>query len=281
MRRVAAATVVALCSVVAGCAAGSGTADRDGGATEGAVPGLEATLQRSTLFETQRALLLDVRHDGDHDLEIGTIQLSSPLFEPVPPQPRDARVRASGRPVAMPLPFGAAVCVDVAEGPHELVTEVDGEEVRVALDESPDDMLADLHDAECAVTAVLTDVELRLGDDWERSAPRTIEGELTVVQRRPGTTAAVEDVLGNVIFTVATDDEADPLAEVSDDRRSAEVPVVVTAARCDPHALTEYKRTFILIAWVAVDGGDPVRVDVEAEGGAHGALEELLAACLE
>ncbi|MGH2669921.1 MAG: hypothetical protein ACRDH5_12555, partial [bacterium] len=154
MRRVAAATVVALCSVTAGCVAGGGTADSDGGGTPDPVPGLEAALQRSTLFETQRALLLDVRYDGDHDLEIGTIQLSSPLFEPVPPQVRDARVRASGRPVAMPLPFGAAVCDDVPDGPAELVTEVDGEEVRVGLDESPDDMLVGLHDAECAVTAV-------------------------------------------------------------------------------------------------------------------------------
>ncbi len=280
MRRVAAAAVVATWALLAGCS-GGGTADGDRSrAADEPMPGLGASLQRSTLFETQRALLLDVRYDGDHDLEIGTIQLSSPLFEPVPPQARDARVRASRRPVAMPLPYGAAVCDDVSDAPTELVTDVDGEEVRVPLDENPDDMLLALHDAECAVTAVLTDVELSLGDDWQRTEPRTIEGELAVAQLSPGTTAAVEDVLGNVIFTVSTDDDADPLAEVNDGHPAAAIPVVVSAARCDPHALTEYKRTFILIAWVAIDGGDPVRVDIEAEGEAHRALEELLAACL-
>jgi hypothetical protein len=68
---------------------------------------------------------------------------------------------------------------------------------------------------------------------------------------------------------------------VSDDHPSAGGVVVVYAARCDPHALIEYKRTFTLSAWVRVGGDEPVRVDVEAEGDAHRVLEELLAACLE
>lgn len=288
MRRVTAVVVVAIWAVAASCSGGGG-ADGDSSDTAAdPVPGLEATLQRSTLFDTRRSLLLDVRYDGDDELAMGAIQLSSPLFEPVPPEVRDATVPGSGRPVAMPLPYGAAVCDDVADAEAdaqtELVTDVDGEEVRLAVEASPDDMLLALHDAECAVTAVLTDVELRLGDTWERTAPRAIEGRLEVTQLSPGTTAAVTDVLGNVIFAVATeerDEAADALAEVGDDQPSATVPVTVTAARCDPHALTEYKRTFILVAWVAVDGDEPVRVDVEAEGDAHRALEELLAACLE
>jgi hypothetical protein len=270
MGRVAAGIVVATCVMLASCAA-------DGDAN----PGLQATLQRSTLFETQRALLLEVRPDGDHDLEVGAIQLSSPLFETVPPEPRDALVRASDRAVAMPLPFGAARCDGAADGPAQLITDVDGEEVRVALDESPPGVLVALHAAECAAAAVLADVELRLGARWELTAPRTVEGDLEVVQRRPGVTAAVEDLAGNVIFSVSTDDGPGPWLEVSDDHPSAGGVVVVYAARCDPHALIEYKRTFTLSAWVRVGGDEPVRVDVEAEGDAHRVLEELLAACLE
>jgi hypothetical protein len=73
---------------------------------------------------------------------------------------------------------------------------------------------------------------------------------------------------------------AEPWAAVDDDTPTASVPLRVEASRCDPHALTEYKRTFILVASVQVGDDDPVRVDVTAEGPAHDALGVLLEACL-
>jgi hypothetical protein len=54
----------------------------------------------------------------------------------------------------------------------------------------------------------------------------------------------------------------------------------IAAARCDPHALIEYKRTLILTARVRVGGDSPTRVDVAADGSARRALEELLTACI-
>jgi hypothetical protein len=282
MRRVAAVAVAALCTIVAGCSADGGGADSQAASQSAdGEPGLTATLQRSTLFETRRAFLLSVVNAPGHEVQVGAIQLSSPLFETLPPDTRDARVRADGRAVAMPLPFGDAQCDDVAEEPPELITDVDGEEVHVALDESPAGMLSSLHDAECAAAAVLTEVELRLGDSWESTAPRTLEGEIELTQQRPGVTASVAEVLGNVIFSVGADDAPTPWLEVSDDQPSTSIHASITAARCDPHALTEYKRTFIFSAWVQVDGDEPARIDIRAEGGARAALEDLLAACLE
>ena len=282
MRRVAVAALVVACAVVATLPADRGGADSGAtpGAPAAAIPGVHTTLQRSTLFETHRALLLEVRNSGDHDIRVGGIQLDSALFEAVPPEDRDAVVRPTGRPVAMPLPFGTAVCDDVAEKPPQLVTDIDGEPVRVPVDEVPAGVLAGLHDAECAAAAVRADVELRLGDHWQRIPPRTVEGELEVVQRRPGVTAAVDELLGNVIFTVGGGSGPGAWAEVSDDRPSSGVDVAITAARCDPHALIEYKRTFILTALVTVGGEEPVRVDIAAEGEARRALEDLLAACI-
>jgi hypothetical protein len=71
---------------------------------------------------------------------------------------------------------------------------------------------------------------------------------------------------------------------VSGAEPSARMPVVVTAGRCDPHAVAEYKRTFVFTAWVRVGGDDgdddPVRVDIAAEGAARRALEDLLTGCL-
>ena len=68
---------------------------------------------------------------------------------------------------------------------------------------------------------------------------------------------------------------------MSDERPSARIGIRIHAARCDPHALIEYKRTFTFSVWIRVGDREPALVDVKAEGPAHRALERLLAACIE
>jgi hypothetical protein len=290
MRGAASIAVAVLFAVAVGCS-GNGEAGTDAGSggtgasgagasAAGDAPGpLTATLQRSTLFETRRSLRLTVTNGGDRDLQIAAVQLSSPLFEPAPPQVRDVTVAASDR-VAIPLPFGTPQCDDVADQPPELVARIAGEEVRVAIEERPDNLLAGLNDIECGASAVLASVDVHLGDTWTPTEARTIEGEIELAQRDSGVRAVLEEVRSNVIFGVSTADSAGPPLEVSDDAPSAAGPIAITAVRCDPHALIEYKRTFIFSTYVALDGGEPTRVDIEAEGGARRALEELLRSCL-
>jgi hypothetical protein len=284
MRHVVAAALAATCAVVALCPADQGEAGGQGRATTasalaGDSHGVHATLQRSRLFETQRALRLAVRSDGDRDVHVDAIQLTSPLFSPVAPQPRDPVVPAGGGSVAMPLQFGDARCDEAPDGPALVTIDAGGDQLVVPLDESPAGLLADLHADECAVAAVLDDAELRLGDDWERTAPRTVVGDVEVVQRRPGTTVTVAGLEGNVIFALGAADGSVPFA-VSDDRPTAVAAVTLTAARCDPHALIEYKRTFTFVALVDVGADVPLRVDVEAEGDTRDLLQELLQACI-
>jgi hypothetical protein len=191
-------------------------------------------------------------------------------------------VRANGRTVVMPLKYGAADCGQGggAVPPAQLVTEVDGEEVRIDLAEEPEGLLAGLHADECDVAAVREDVDVRLGDTWVQAGPMAYESTVEVAQRTPGVTATLQEIQGNVIFGVANLAGTEPWAEVDDARPTAAVPLRVEASRCDPHALTEYKRTFVLVALVQVGDDEPVRVDVTAEGPAHDALAVLLEACL-
>jgi hypothetical protein len=288
MRGAASIAVAVLFAVAVGCSgdddAGSGAGadaaagEGEGGSGESAAP-LTATLQRSTLFETRRSLRLTVTNGGNQDVEIAAVQLDSPLFEPVTPQVRDVPVAASDR-VAIPLPFGMAQCDDVADDPPELIARLAGDDVRVAIEEVPSGVLSELNTEECAATAVLASVDLQLGDTWQRTEARTIEGEVELAQRSSGVTATLDELRGNVIFAVRAGDGPGSALEVGDATRRAAGPVAITAARCDPHALIEYKRTFIFTAYVAVDDGDPTRVDFEAEGGARRALEELLRSCM-
>jgi hypothetical protein len=92
----------------------------------------------------------------------------------------------------------------------------------VPVAEHPADLLADLHDRECASAAVLEDVGVELSGDWMVTDLHTAVGQLTVTQRTSGVTAAVEEVLGNVIFSV-TAETATPVATVDDAQPTASV----------------------------------------------------------
>lgn len=310
--RVAGLAVLAVCcAAVAVCPAdrpSAASADpvavADGAAVT-ADSGLEATLTRSRLFETRRSLRAVLRATGDRDVRVEAVRLDSPLFTDVEPQPRDPVVRAGGRSVAMPIGFGEAICDGDAEGPARLVVTADGRDVAVPLDESPPGLLAELHGDECAVAAVREDVDLRLADGWERTDDRTVTGDVVLAQRRPGVELAVEGLDGNVIFTLVVEGDttgADaaaggtdggeatsgpgeatgsaPVLAVDDERPEASVRASITASRCDPHALIEYKRTFIFVALVGVGEDRPLRVDLPAEGDNKRLLEDVLQACL-
>jgi hypothetical protein len=127
---------------------------------------------------------------------------------------------------------------------------------------------------------VLEVVDLALGDEWAPAGERSLSGTFTVTQRDEGVEATVEPLEGNVIFTITTDAGGGGWLAVDDDTPAATGTVTIRAARCDPHALIEYKRTFVFTIRVAVGDADPVLVDVEADGPARTAIEQLLAACL-
>jgi len=287
----AAVVVVALAMgmVASGC---SGSDDDAGGADEpsaeatGGETGIQATLQRSTLFETHRALSLTVRSDRDGAVRLADLQLDSPLFEQVPAEDREASVRA-GHTTGLPLPFGEPDCEGEADGPAELVVAVDGDEVRVPIAESPSDLLATMHGNECAEIAIGDQLDLQLADGWERVGPTTIEGDLVMAQRHDGVTASIEQLTGNVLFTVATEADAgdanDPPGtwlEVSDDQPSVTGHMQISVSRCDPHALIEFKRPFVLTGFVALGDADAVRVDIEAQGAARQTMGDLMSGCL-
>ena len=288
MGRVGWGAVAVVVLVLAACGGGAGDGGGGDGEAGGGAP-VRASIQESTLFATQRAFGLTLAPATDRDVRVGAIQLSSPLFAEVEPQPRDALVRATDRAVVMPLRYGEAVCDgeddgdgEGGDGGAELVTDVDGEAVRVPLEQSPADLLAGIHAAECASAGVLEDVELRLGDEWVPTAPQAVAGTLEASQRHEGVDATLQPLEGNVIFGVTTDAaEGEAWLAVSDEAPAATGAVEVRAARCDPHALIEYKRTFVFTIRVAVGDAEPVLVDLEAEGAAHAALEALLASCLE
>jgi hypothetical protein len=124
---------------------------------------------------------------------------------------------------------------------------------------------------------VLERVEITFGDDWVQEGI-TASGELHLEQRHPGEPVAIDDAVGNIIFTLITE-EAHPVVEVSDDEPVATVPVTISADRCDPHAVAEFKTPFLFLSWATVGEADPVPVPLQLTGAARTALEQLIATC--
>jgi len=179
----------------------------------------------------------------------------------------------------MPLPYGESRC-DGEAGDHTLVALVEGREVRVPLAQEPGRVVDDLHAAECTDAHIRSQVAVAFGDEWEVTAPRVAEGLLTLEGLVPGAEARVEALEGNVIFGLVAPGAGPPVLSVGAGQERDEVRVVVSANRCDTHAMIESKRTFVYRATIRLGDDPPFALDVRPDEVTHEVLERLLRACL-
>ncbi|MBA2280287.1 MAG: hypothetical protein M3527_03685 [Actinomycetota bacterium] len=242
------------------------------------VRGLLATIGTNRLYAPQRELGLGLRNVSDAPVAVTGVQLESSLFAAVPVTDDPVLLPAAFRRLVLRLPYGPARCDGEADPALVAVVRFeDGQELRLPAVEDYPGGIARLHDRECAAAEVLARADIRFGDVWVRDGV-AISGELLVDQRTPGPAVNVADASGNVIFTLRVDDRS-PVVAVTDDEPSARAPITISADRCDPHAVAEFKRPMVFLAWVALGDAEAVPVELEAAGPARAALEALLATC--
>lgn len=222
---------------------------------------------------------VDVRldNDGRRALRLERLQVRHPLFATVPPTTRSSTIPADGEPRIVPVPFGEPLCDGSADGEAVVVlgvrTEQGVEDVVVPLRDGEPGLLR-AHRLACAAAAVQAAAAVSLGPPWSREGSRLRTA--LHLQRRGEGTVAVTQLTGNVLFTVDVRDDGDVLV-LDPGRRVATVDVLVTASRCDPHALTESKRSSTFPLHASLDGGEPVLVPVTVDAAGRAALQELLA----
>jgi hypothetical protein len=247
------------------------------------VGGLLATIGTNRLYSLERGFGLGLRNVGDEPVVVRQLQLVSPRFEIVPMVTEEVLLQPDGRRFVLPLPYGEARCdgdageTDAAMFPTLVVVD-DGDQLRVPAVEEYSGAVGRLHASECAAADVRERADVRLGDHWTRNG-EAVMGELVLEQRRPGNSVSLDDARGSVMFTIRLEGDEAPALRVTDDEPMATVPIEISVARCDPHALAEAKRSFIFLTWVAVGDADPVPVEFEATGAARAALDGLLATC--
>lgn len=233
-------------------------------------PPLSLSIERDRLFGAARQFLLTFRSTGGAEVEVTSVQLRSELFSSAGPSTRRVMVRRSGDPVSIPLAYGPASCGDAPSPELSVRMEVDGEPADVPVGKAAASIVRE-HASEYSGNEVRRQVDLRFGPDWRMVDARRVAGTLTL-DRRPEADVVLEEVATSVVFTVEV---LSPLP-ASDD-----VDLVVTAARCDAHALTESKKTFTFFLTFAKGGGEPIRIELPVEDGpTHDALEGAIEACI-
>jgi hypothetical protein len=242
------------------------------------VQGLVAELGTNRLYAIHRAFGLVLRNVTDQLVVVQEMQLESDLFAELPPTKRTVTLPAGGRRLVLALPYGEVRCDD-EPGPTFPVRVVldGGGELHLDAPEEDVGAVARLHARECAAADVRERADITWGEEWVQDGTR-VTGELHLDQRHPGERVAIDDATGNVIFTLVLED-AHPVLEVSDAAPSATVPVIISADRCDPHAVAEFKTPYLFLSWATVGDADPVPVPLELTGAARQALVDLIATC--
>lgn len=260
--------------LAAGCVS-SPDDDTTGPALGPAEPQLSATSVYGRHAAVRGRVDVRLANDGEQPVEVETLRVEHPMFTPVPVLERTSTLPPDGRPRIVPVPFGDPRCgIDDPAGARVVVGVRAGQTVRqvaVPLADGEPGLLR-AHRLACAVERVAEVVELELAG-WSSGPDLQGTGTLSAVRRGAGQ-VVVTSVGGTILFSV--EPAAEPLLVLPDGAPDAAAPVRLRATRCDPHALTESKRSFTFPVFVALDGAEPARVELTVAGPDRDVLQDLL-----
>jgi hypothetical protein len=236
-----------------------------------AVPGIEAEAVRLRTDEAVGGRVqVRITNTGDEPFTVTSVALDSPGFSALPATAETGEF-APGRVIDLPTPYGDPVCeAEPVPAAAQLTVVRPGgveEAVRVPLSA---DVLALIHEEECAVLAVAEVVDVAvtgLAEDGD-----ALTGSLGLT-RREGDEPVVASALGR---SVLVDAAADLPLELGEAERDARTDVSFTPATCDPHVLSETKKPYVFPLTLRVGEGDPVVMDLPLDQAARDQLAALV-----
>lgn len=287
MSRAGVIALLLVATALGGCAGGvrDGAAPASGAATSGA-DAVDHTLlvdvQRSRAAAGRGVLEVRLRTTGDAAVEVTRLQLIDGRFAPVPPVPKSTTVRPGEVGIITPIPASDPICEAGPEGrPEMAVSFLAGGvtvDVVVAVGDAGNDVLTAIHTEECGRRELLAAADLGFGDDWVTVSPATARGTIRLARTTASEPLVLEQVQGTVILSLRVLDGVGdgPVATLPAGETATEVGVEVSAARCDPHALIESKKTYVFPMWVRRGDAPVMFLAVEPAGPSRAAFEALI-----
>ena len=245
---------------------------------------LTLALEQPRYLQLTKMLEVIVRNEGEEPVEVVHVGLDpGSRFASA-----EGRVTATdfdpGQRIDMKVAYGDVDCADRPVRPPSVKLDVRTADGTVEQFEAEpgdgDALLGRIHDGACAAQALQAAVTVGFGEDW------SVEGETahgTVALRRQSGEGPVTlvEAGGTVIFGLHADPDREvPYATMRSDAEAAEVPVAITADRCDPHAVADSKKTFQFRAWVALDGADEVFLEIVPGPQGRAVLDQILEECI-
>lgn len=214
-----------------------------------------------------RRLSVTVTNDGDRTVSLRGVRLAAPGFAPLPMADPEVEL-APGDRVDLPVPYGAVTC-GAPPGQDRAELRVDGREVTVEL---PVDggLLERLRRKDCTQQEVARAVALSLGT-FAR-AGKQLTGTLVLTRQGGAAPVTLTEAGGTIVYTVRP---AGLPAVLAPGATRLEVPVTLTATRCDGHALSQNSRGAVFTFFIAVGGAEPVQVPTLADAALQGQLAAL------
>jgi hypothetical protein len=229
-------------------------------------------------LQLQRRLEVAVDNASDTEVEVTSLALRSPLFEPVEAEARDTLVEI-GRRRDMQIGLGPAVCpAPTGASIVEIEATLDGvtQTGVVEVDPAPLDRISA---QECGTEFVLDHVDVSFSPEFT-VAEGVVDTTLDLGRRQGDDPITVTAVRGSVLIELAGAEGGTPLANMASDQDAVAIPVRMRIIRCDPHAVIESKKTFQLATWVAIGDREAQHIVISPEGELRAALEELIQECL-
>lgn len=238
-------------------------------------PALEVELTQNRRDLGTRTVQVKVGNSADRAVAIEQVGVEVDGFEPTEPSLQDA-VLPPGIRVDLPVTLGESRCDGTDESAGEPVVLLrvrpegaEAQDVQMPLEASW--ALDGLFARECARKAIAEAVDLSFGPTWNLEGT-ALRGTVAVERLDSTEPITVTGVRGIVLYNTRLLDG--PFTLDADTDR-ADLPIELTTARCDGHALGESKQSFVMELWVEL-GDDPERyTTLEADDSARERWREL------
>lgn len=235
------------------------------------------------LQPTRGGFEVTIDNQSDDDLHVTELQLLSPLFEEQGPTTADVTIRAGLR-NDLRVPFGPSICPP-ADRPTQVAMTIEADGVTqhgvVEIDPEP---VASVNRTECGVLEVAEHADIAFADEYTIDDDTDTLYATVVVTRRAGDDPiTIDTVRGTVLYRFEPPQplaEADVMATLAPGDSSVDVPVVLLAARCEPHAVADAKKPYDMAIWVTIGNGEETYLPLRPSDPVITGLQELTRRCV-
>ena len=232
----------------------------------------------------KRRLDVVTTNEGPTEIMVTAIALRTDHFEELPPEIKTSQIQA-GSTVAVktdfgqiadcssPGPFAASVVIELVVGASGPV-----QQVEIPVDAAPLDVI---RTSDCNSLLLAEAADVSFGEDWTVDGT-SVNTELVVSRVQSIEALTVASVRGMILFGMDTlTPTAGVVAVLGPDDDVVRIPVRLTLARCDVHAVSQAPDGYSFRVWVAVGESEPILTTVVAHDQLQAQLESLVLECLD